>query len=981
MLVTKLQELSSALLEAGWLLAVVIAVVFLNPFARQSFDPAKIFLFRSLALLLLALLIIRELEAHEHIGQVVGRLYRAALQAPFARVVLAWVLVNGVATLLSVSPRHSFWGSYLRAGGMYTLLSYAVLFAAVLRILRRRDQLERLLNVLLVASFPVALYGVFQHFGITLLGFTERIVVVTERAVSTIGNAIFLGGYLVMVAPLTVSRLIGSFQDWLDGRGAASGSRTGIYAILLVLQLLCMLYTQSRGPLLALAVELFFMFFLIALLYGRRRLAWALIAGGVFALLFLVALNVPALPLDGLRQLPYVSRFSRLPMELARGTFRKRSLAWESVLNAVAASPGRVWFGYGPETLHLVFDQIVVPDLVPLLEGWFFDRAHNTVFDTLFTTGAVGVMVYLLLFGLIFYRGCRWLGLAVTARERRLLAGLILAGAGLGLLVPVVLRGDFVFVGIGAPAGMLGGLFLYLVSRLVRDTGSDLPRELPPQRHALLLIALLSAMVGHFVEGFTGVGVVSNRVHFWLYLALMILLRQHWVAAPEKAVLEQPVAGRRKSRASRRKAGRVGGVCAEFGSLIAVSLIVAVMLVCLIFAFVHGVSIPGAQGPALGLVVVTWLFSGLLLLLERRRASGLGVRRGATVYAVTTFVWALPFGLYYPTHIQAVEVFYQSLLILIPWFFVTWGITAVAWRWGWLRSPALKFARGTRVVVYPVMVMSILVIAWVINLTPMRADVYAKIGEVATDTGHWDLGFESLDRAIQLDPDRAAYYNLQGDAYLEWAQLAAGDSVTTSGRLEQAQQALQRGWALAPRDSTYPRKLGALYRTWARMLSEPAAQKARLEKSLQYFIAAAELSPRSSSIKTQLAEMYLVLGYEDEALAEYQGVIDLKHPDYLAAAYAGKGDVYVAQGELFNAVDAYGKALQAGGNSQELLEARRRIVEDNPYQADLRLRLALVYVGTGRRAQALEQLESALELTSGKEQAAIEELIRDLEKQ
>lgn len=979
MLVTKLQELSSALLEAGWLLAVVIAVVFLNPFARQSFDPAKVFLFRSLALLLLALLIIRELEIHEHIGQVSGRVYRAVSQTPFVRVVLAWVLVNGVATLLSVSPRHSFWGSYLRAAGMYTLLSYFVLFVAVLRVLRRPDQLERLVNVLLVASFPVALYGVFQHFGITLLGFTDRIVVVTERAASTIGNAIFLGGYLVMVVPLTVSRLVGSLQDWLDDRGAASGSRIGVYSILLVLQLLCMLYTQSRGPLLALAVELFFMLFLIALLYGRRRLAWALIAGGVFAFLFLVALNVPALPLDSLRQLPYVSRFSRLPMELARGTFRKRSLAWESVLNAVAASPERAWFGFGPETMHLVFDQIVVSELVPLLEGWFFDRAHNTVFDTLFATGVVGMMVYLLLFGLIFYRACRWLGLAVTARERRLLAGLLLVGAGLGLLVAVLPRGDLVFVGIGVPAGMVGGLFLYLVNRFVRDTGS----ELPPQRNGtLLLIALLSAMVGHFVEGLTGLWIVSNRVHFWLYLALLILLGRRQVTTLNQATIERRItAERRNNHALRHRTRRANGDFAEWGTLTAVSLVVAVMLGCLIFAFVHGVSVPGAQGPALGLVAMTWGFSGLLLILEGRRASGLNVRRGAVVYVLTTLVWVLPFGLYYSAHIKAVEIFYRSLIFFVPWLFVTWVIAGVVWCWSQLRSPALKFTNNARAVAYPLIVASALVIAWVTNLTPMRADVHAKIGEVATDTGHWDLGFESLNRAIQLDPDRAQYYDLQGDTYLEWAQLASGDSATASVRLKQAQQALQRGWVLAPRDSTYPRKLGALYRTWARMFSEPAAQKARLEESLRYFIAAAELSPRSSSIRIQLAEMYLVLGYEAEALAEYQRVIDLNHPDYLAAAYAGKGDVYVAQGKLFNAVDAYGKALQAGSNSQELLEARRRIVEDNPDQADLRLRLALVYVGMGRRAQALEQLEIAVELTSGKERTAIEELIRDLEKQ
>ena len=966
-------------------------MIFIEPFTLEEFDPAKVLLFRSLALLLLAVLLIHELEAGEGLSRMVSRASRRVRRTPFAGVIAALVLIYLVSTLFSVSPRISFWGEHTHRQGTYTFLTYVILFLVVLRALRRQAQLERLVTVLLAVSFPVSVYGILQHFGVTLLGFSGVGFAIPNRVISTIGNPIFVAAYLVMVVPLTLRQIVRHVQRWSGGRSPEAALGAGLYAALLGLQFLCMLYTDSRGPLLGVAVGTFFMLFLAALVYGRRRWAGGALAVAGLAFLFLVALNVPAIPLGGLRQLPYLERFSQ--MTQAGGSGSLRVLYWESVLDAVSASPRRLLLGYGPEVMSQAVDPFMSPQIVPLYGERSIQRAHNMVLDMLFATGIVGAVAYLLLFGLIFYRACRWLGLAATARDRWLLAGLLVAGAGLGLVGAVAAQGDLALAGIGVPAGMLAGLVLYLVIRGLQGAATALPADMS---NGLLLIALLSAVVGHFVEGFTGIGVVSTRTYFWLYLALMILLGERRLGEAAPAPVER-ASTRRAGRRDSRRNTEERGASADVGSLAALSLVVSAALACLVFAFVHGFATPATRKWALGLIAVTWFFSGLLILLERRRAgSGArGLDQEVMVYVVATLAWITPFALYYSARVDTYEAFDESLVVFILWLFLTMLAAAAALVW----KPALSqrdrkhgarqaarlqrsssegwLARG-KAGLYALLLAAVLMLIWITNLKPLRADVYGKIGESAMNSGMSQLAVDSLQRAVQLNRAQPELYYLLGDAYLDQAQSSA-DAVTRDSWLAQAQQSLERGWALAPGDSDYPQKLGALYTTWAQRSSRVQDQKARLEQSLRYYLAAAGLRPQSPSTQQSLAERYFALGFQDEALAAFQRVIDLGDRDFLAAAYAGMGDVYVAQKRFGEAAVAYQQAMQVGAGSQEALQVRRNLVDGNPKRVDYRERLALVYAGAGRRDEALGELQAASGAANAAERAEIEQLMRLLD--
>jgi len=85
---------------------------------------------------------------------------------------------------------------------MYTALSYVAVFAAVVLVVRRRQQVERIVTAALLGSVPVLLYALVQWAGADPIawGFDVR-----ARVHGTIGGPIFLGGYLVMVLPLTLA--------------------------------------------------------------------------------------------------------------------------------------------------------------------------------------------------------------------------------------------------------------------------------------------------------------------------------------------------------------------------------------------------------------------------------------------------------------------------------------------------------------------------------------------------------------------------------------------------------------------------------------------------------------------------------------------------------------------------------------------------------------------------------------------------------
>ncbi len=245
---TKLSLFSEKFIEAGWLAAVVGVPLFFNIYTARTFEPDKLTLMRSIALVMLLAWLIKVLEEGIAVKEGgFGQSLKTWLKQPMTLPVLSIALVYVISTIFSISPRVSFWGSYQRLQGSYTFLSYILIFTLMAATMNSRAQIERFITTVIITSVPVSLYGIIQHNGLDPLPWAGD---VTRRVASNMGNAIFVSSYLVMVIPLTVSRLVRSMRAIITEEEASWGHTVlaAVYIFVLAIQLLTVWYSISRGP-------------------------------------------------------------------------------------------------------------------------------------------------------------------------------------------------------------------------------------------------------------------------------------------------------------------------------------------------------------------------------------------------------------------------------------------------------------------------------------------------------------------------------------------------------------------------------------------------------------------------------------------------------------------------------------------------------------------------------------------------------------
>ena len=143
------------------------------------------------------------------------------------------------------------------------------------------------------------------------------------------------------------------------------------------------------------------------------------------------------------------------------------------------------------------------------------------------TTGMIGLGIYLFFMGSLFYFGLKGLGYSGTNRDRSFLLMMMTFGGIAGIFFPKWIEGTYRLSGVGLPLGILLGGVLYLI---LCETLSC-PREKNPinLKRPWLFIGLFSALVGHLIEIQFGIAVAVTRFHFWVYLAVFVLLGLGWI--------------------------------------------------------------------------------------------------------------------------------------------------------------------------------------------------------------------------------------------------------------------------------------------------------------------------------------------------------------------------------------------------------------------------------------------------------------------
>ena len=211
------------IIEAGWLASAMVVPLAFNVHTSRAYEPVKVALLRSLVGVMALAWLVLTVEEHvrrepDQPDQGVIHRWRQWLALPLVLPVLLFSASYVVSTLFSINPAKSLWGSFVRLQGAYSMLSYVVLFGLIAGYLRTREQIDRLVTAMILSSVPVAVYGVFQYLGLSDL--------LSENATGTLGNAMFLASYLILVVPLTCARLVQSVAPGVKP-GAAPLRRVG----------------------------------------------------------------------------------------------------------------------------------------------------------------------------------------------------------------------------------------------------------------------------------------------------------------------------------------------------------------------------------------------------------------------------------------------------------------------------------------------------------------------------------------------------------------------------------------------------------------------------------------------------------------------------------------------------------------------------------------------------------------------------------
>ena len=935
------------LIEAGWLAAVLLVPLFFQTSTARIFEPDKMVLVRVIALVMAVAWLIRMIDTRlargdtdpNYVDDEPGFWRRVApLMWPTLVIVAATVLATGA----SIALRASLLGAYQRGQGLVSVVAFLVIFLLTLAYLRRRDQVDRLVTVIILASVPVALFGILQWLGPGPGVFSG---LYAGRAFSALGNPIFLGGYLIMVLPLTLVRAL---------RPGSAGLRA-IYVTLTVLQLVTLGMTFSLGAWVGFTVAAGIFALAVVALRGRRAailavaIAAPLVVGGL-----VLALNTPAARTELSNSPVAVRRISRLFDAGDRSTLRVRLLLWEAAARTMGVDPVRLPFGYGPETNLITLSANVSPVLRYLGDADKNpDRSHNELWDRLIETGVLGLAGYLWLVIAAFYLIVRRLGLVASRDRLWTFVGLTVGGALAGGLIPA-LAGLALYLGIGAAVGLLLGLWVFLASAAFgRGSPADLTAE-----GRWLLIALLAALAGHFVEVNIGPADPTRRLMFWAFVALVGAL-----AARPALLSARPTLPYRPTPAL-----AYGGAA-------------ALMLATLAYTFVplDGFTLAANSYGIVWFMLLTFLIGGILLWREAAREATVVDAAAPSLLpvlgmAAAGFVVMLALrGLVLVGGGDALWMLWAYLLALGVWL----ALIAT-----WLPTPTAPAGRTSPLALVAAVPLALVALAatGIGIVAPIQADMYIRTARAYLEAGDPTTALRLASRAVAAQPGEPVYAQQLGEWLASVAPLVAAPQ-ERDGLYGQAVEAFELAAQQWPMYGDYQYNIGHTYLLWAQQAQDQNQRQQLLAAAFQSLQSAALLDPNEPDNFVEAAQAAILA---NQAPANTQTLLlqALNLDPRNVQAYVLLGRLYLSQGQgaaaekaLQNAAQlnpkgaqaaavysALGDFYQRSNRLPEAIDAVQKVVDLAPDNYAGYLNLAGLYQRANKQPEALKAAQQALDL-------------------
>ncbi len=302
--------------------------------------------------------------------------------------ITAFTLVALVADLLGLHPLRSIWSNSERMEGWITIVHLWAYFIVLSSIFGSGSELRknwhRYLNVTIVASVIVGVYGFFQYFG------WAQIHQGSSRIDASLGNSAYMAVYMLIHVFISAYLAIVSYPK--------SKILASIYSILSIVFSFLMFQTGTRGTIIGWAVGITVACFIYAV-WGREEKGQSFvtrsIAGG-FILLIIVSSTLLFANKEAswVKNSEVLNRLASISIKDTRT--QARGYVWPMAINGAFESTKTTIIGWGQENFNYVFNKNYTPKMWSH-EQWF-DRAHNVYLDWLIAGGLLGLLLYLSLY-------------------------------------------------------------------------------------------------------------------------------------------------------------------------------------------------------------------------------------------------------------------------------------------------------------------------------------------------------------------------------------------------------------------------------------------------------------------------------------------------------------------------------------------------------------------------------------------------------
>jgi tetratricopeptide (TPR) repeat protein len=296
---------------------------------------------------------------------------------------LAFASAFTLATLTSVIPYMSAWGSLERMGGVVTFWHYFVYFIILTSVFKKESDWMNLFKLVIAIGVMSAFYGFLQRTDLSwIVGSGGR-----SRIFGTIGNPALFAGYQILCLFLSLTLFFKKENS--QNLRIFFGASSLIFAIATMM-------TAVRGSILGVGVG----FLALALLYSsvyRSQKARKALLGLIGLLVVFIMMAVLLKNTSFVQNSGYLRRITNF--SLTDYTVQTRFWAWEAGLKGWKESPKTILLGWGPENFNIPFSKYFNPKFFrgPGSET-LFDRAHNMFVEILVTMGLVGFLAYISIF-------------------------------------------------------------------------------------------------------------------------------------------------------------------------------------------------------------------------------------------------------------------------------------------------------------------------------------------------------------------------------------------------------------------------------------------------------------------------------------------------------------------------------------------------------------------------------------------------------